>query len=132
VDWDLLAGFAWQPAEPGDDAPDPPVPAEVIALDGRDVEIEAELAPITWGEDSALGYVLTRAPNSCCLCVLPPFTEWIELLGGSPAELERRIFGRVRIRGVLVVGPQRDEWGYVRSFYRLREPRLVEDAASGE
>ncbi|MBL8897661.1 MAG: hypothetical protein JNM84_08535 [Planctomycetes bacterium] len=131
VDWELLAGFEWQPAEVGAETGDPEIPSAIAALDGREIEIEAELAPITWGEDSALGYVLTRTPNACCLCVLPPFPEWIELRGGSTAELERRIFGRVRVRGVLAVGPERDAWGYVRSFYRLREPRLVEQDSSG-
>jgi hypothetical protein len=132
VDWSELAAFAWEPAAPGDDRGDPPIPASVRELDGRLVEIEAELAPITWGEESSLGFVLTRDPQACCVCVLPPFPEWIELVGGDADLLALEIFGRVRMRGVLEVGPQRDAWGYVRSFYRLLDAELLADPPSGE
>lgn len=131
VDWALLGGFVWEPPDPDEERADPPVPEAVRALDGREVEIEAELAPVAWGEQAAIGYVLTRLPNACCVCVLPPFAEWIELEGLDEESAERRSFGRVRLRGRLSVGPRRDEWGYVRSLYRLRGAHFVDQAPSG-
>jgi hypothetical protein len=131
IDWALLGGFVWEPPDPEEERADPPLPEAVRALDGREVEIEAELAPVAWGEQAAIGYVLTRLPNACCVCVLPPFAEWIELEGLDEESAERRSFGRVRLRGRLSVGPRRDEWGYVRSLYRLSGARFADRAPSG-
>lgn len=126
VDWAELAGFEWLPADLDASRGDSPIPAAILALDGQEVELVAELAPIAWGEDAVRGYVLTRDPNACCVCVLPPFTAWIEITDIAAPEAEQRIFGTTRMRGRLSVGPRRDAYGYVRSLYRLSEARFVD------
>lgn len=126
IDWSMLSGFAWWPEDPDQPTSPPAIPHSVLALDGQEIEIEAELAPIVWGEDAIQGFVLTRAHNTCCVCVLPPFTEWIEILDIDHATAEQRIYATTRLRGRLSVGPVRDQFGYVRSFYRLSEARFID------
>ena len=94
------------------------IPAEVLAYDGREVEIEGFMLVSRFAHGQVLGFELSRHYMGCCFGRVPRLNEWVVI--DVPEGVEARIGATMRVRGQLEVGELAGEDGWVESVYRMR------------
>ena len=93
VDFNKLAGFSYDPADPWALTPakrEPTgVPAEIQALDGKRIAIIGLGLPLTWGKEGASEFLLTISEDACLFGATPRINEWImvTMVGGRTVEV---------------------------------------------
>jgi len=81
VDFYRLAAFFYDPDDPWAITPtaaDPsPIPAEILALDGREVSIVGLAMILDWQTEGVSEFILTIGEDACEFGVIPRVNEWI-------------------------------------------------------
>jgi len=130
VEFTKLAGFEYLvPDRPdtnqvaGSDIADKQIPAEVKALDKKQVSVVGYLMPLKEEEGKSTEFLLMRTQSSCCFGIAPTITELITVKAagaGVPTIMDELI----EIRGTLRVGTVRED-GYIVGVYRMEEGKYM-------
>ncbi|MBK9383689.1 MAG: DUF3299 domain-containing protein [Planctomycetes bacterium] len=101
------------------------IPAEILALKGKTVIVEGHMVPVSVKKGKVTLFVLSRYLEGCCFGQPAMMNEWVDVeMQGEGAEYIP--YGTILCTGVLDVGEQLDEYGYVRSIYRLKCTKVEE------
>jgi hypothetical protein len=101
------------------------IPAEILALKGKSVIVEGHMVPVSVKKGKVTLFVLSRYLEGCCFGQPAMMNEWVDVeMQGEGAEYIP--YGTILCTGVLDVGEQLDEFGYVRSIYRLKCTKVEE------
>ncbi len=122
--WDRLAGFTFEaPAyEQGqDDAAiiaqsRAQIPAEIAALDGRDVVLTGFMLPVRMDGGKVAEFLLVSDPMVCCYGAVPRVNEWVTVRLAEPIAAEMDV--PLAFAGKLRVGPVLDN-GYLTTIYEM-------------
>ncbi len=130
VEFTKLAGFEYLvPDTPdtnqvaGSDIADKQIPADVRALDKKQVSVIGYLMPLKEEEGKSTEFLLMRTQSSCCFGIAPTITELITVKAagqGVPTIMDDLI----EIRGTLRVGTVRED-GYIVGVYRMEEGKYM-------
>jgi hypothetical protein len=126
-----LGAFKYDPPVPplkGAAPPPPrpdPYPAHIKELDGRKVDLTGFMYPLRMEKGKIAEFLLMPTILSCCFADRVKMNEFVAILpaDGKPV----RFWTQVHVRGILEVGEEKDEDGWVLSCYRLKAD-LIEEA----
>ena len=93
------------------------IPADIRALDRRNVSVEGFIVPVDFEKDKMIEFILVQAPFGCCYGTPPQMHELIKVRVKSPG-ISPIPDGPVRLRGILRVGAEREN-GYLSCIYRM-------------
>jgi len=130
VGWETLAGFAY--AAPTYEADqdeaaivaeaDRQIPADVKALDGRDLTVTGFMLPVKMEGGKVVEFLLVSDPMVCCYGAIPKLNEWVSVRlaeGMDPVMDVPLAFG-----GAFKVGPVLED-GYLTAIYEMSGAKLV-------
>jgi hypothetical protein len=130
VEFAKLAGFDYLvPDTPdtnqvaGSDTADKQIPADVKALNKKQVSVVGYLLPLKEEKGKASEFLLMRTQSSCCFGIAPGLTEVITVKAagqGVPAIMDQL----VEIQGTLQVGTVRED-GYIVGVYRMDDGKFM-------
>ncbi|MBL8900940.1 MAG: DUF3299 domain-containing protein [Planctomycetes bacterium] len=101
------------------------IPAEILAMKDKTVIVEGHMVPVSVKKGKVTLFVLSRYLEGCCFGQPAMMNEWVDVeMQGEGAEYIP--YGTVLCTGTLDVGEQLDEYGYVRSIYRLKCTKVEE------
>jgi hypothetical protein len=95
-------------------------PEALRELDGTRAAIDGYMIPVDFANRKVTSFILSRYLANCCFGVMPRLDEWIEVDVLVEGGVDYVPFRVVRVTGELEVGEVLDDYGYVRSLYRLR------------
>lgn len=127
--FDDLASYTYEHPDPraiqeGAERPQQ-IPAEILALRGKTVIVEGHMVPVSVKKGKVTLFVLSRYLEGCCFGQPAMMNEWVDVeMEGEGAEYIP--YGTILCTGVLDVGEQLDEYGYVRSIYRMKCTKVEE------
>lgn len=80
LDFWFLAGFDYNPNDPFD--PSPPqvkgtIPANILALEGKKVEIYGNILPLDYDSSGTSSFILNASVDACGFGGVPRINEWI-------------------------------------------------------
>jgi hypothetical protein len=101
-------------------------PAPIRALDGARVAFDGYMVPVDFEERRVTSFILSRYLPGCCFGVMPRMDEWIEVEVLDEDGVEYFPYQIVRVTGAFEVGELLDDYGYVRSIYRIRADDVEE------
>ncbi len=103
-------------------------PAELKALDGKEISIVGYMIPGEIDQGNVLDFMLVRDLLGCCFGGTPMPDEWIDVTMEEDAEAEYRPYLPMRVTGILTLGGEQDEAGFALGVYRLKGSHVtVED-----
>lgn len=101
------------------------IPDEILALKGKTVTAEGHMVPVSVKKGKVTLFVLSRYLEGCCFGQPAMMNEWVDVeMAGDGADYFP--YGSILCTGVLDVGEQLDEYGYVRSIYRMKCTKVEE------
>jgi len=109
--WAELGGFKYTPKKT-------PVPARVLALKGRKVQLEGFMLPVDFSGRKVRTFILSRDQNACCFGIMPAFNEWLFVRMAPNRPTEVLMDRPITVYGVLDVGEE-VKGGQVTSLYRI-------------
>lgn len=95
-------------------------PEAVRQLDGLEVALDGYMVPVDFEDRMVTSFILSRYLPGCCFGVMPMMDEWVEVEVATEEGVEYLPYQIVRVVGTFEVGELLDDYGYVRSIYRLR------------
>lgn len=116
VSFSQLADFPYEVDELGRRLPNTKLPAEIAALDGKQVAVSGYLVPIEYDGDKVSSLILVRNQLLCCYGEEPKLNEWVWVSIDPPVDSVTDI--PVTLYGTLEASPDEEE-GQVISLYRL-------------
>jgi hypothetical protein len=124
-----LASYTYEHPDPRDlkEGAERPkqIPDEILALKGKTVIVEGHMVPVSVKKGKVTLFVLSRYLEGCCFGQPAMMNEWVDVeMQGDGAEYIP--YGTILCTGVLDVGEQLDQFGYVRSIYRLKCTKVEE------
>lgn len=123
VTFEQLADFEYWPTvlksaeNPADD--DGRIPEAVAALSGEPVAVTGFMLPLDLPFGGIKRFLLVRNQLMCCFGVPVGMNEWIEVTMKDDRSVKHTPDIPIRVRGVLEVGEQTDDEGWVISIYRM-------------
>jgi hypothetical protein len=101
-------------------------PEAVRGLDGARVAFDGYMVPVDFENRRVTSFILSRYLPGCCFGVMPRMDEWIEVAVKVEGGVEYVPYQVVRVIGTFEVGEVLDDYGYVRSIYRIRADEVDE------
>jgi len=101
-------------------------PAEVARLNGAHVAFDGYMVPVDFEDRRVTNFILSRYLPGCCFGVMPRMDEWIEVEVQIDGGVEYFPYQIVRVTGTFEVGEVLDDYGYVRSIYRIKADEVEE------
>lgn len=135
VSFEDLASFWYEPPDTKEVLKNPELkrddqfPAAIRAQDGKKVTIEGYVTPISIQKGRVTSFILGRYVANCCWGVMPEVNEWVDVTMPEGEGLEFIPYGTVLVTGSFEVGEIFDEYGYVRSVYRMKAESVLEPDA---
>ena len=132
VTFDELASFWYEAPEPEevvenpDFKPENQFPEFVREMDGQKVTLEGYVVPISIEKGRVKAFILSRYVANCCFGMMPELNEWVEVEMPDGKGLDFLPYGTVLTTGTMRVGEVFDEYGYIRSLYRVDAETVVE------
>ncbi len=130
VEFTKLAGFEYLvPDMPdtnqvaGSDTADKQIPADVKALNKKQVSVIGYLMPLKEEDGKSTEFLLMRTQSSCCFGIAPTITELITVKAagqGVPTIMDQLI----EIQGTLKVGTVRED-GYIVGVYQMDDGKYM-------
>jgi hypothetical protein len=130
VEFTKLAGFEYLvPDMPdtnqvtGSDTADKQIPADVKALNKKQVSVIGYLMPLKEEDGKSTEFLLMRTQSSCCFGIAPTITELITVKSagqGVPTIMDQLI----EIQGTLKVGTVRED-GYIVGVYQMDDGKFM-------
>jgi hypothetical protein len=100
-------------------------PPELLALDGQKVALDGFMNPLDFEGREVVSFLLSPYPPGCCFTGMPRYDELVDAMSATEGEtFQWYPYRALRATGVLRVGEQLDEYGYVLSIYRLEVEKL--------
>ena len=130
--FDQLASFWYEPPDVKDVLENPDLrndeqfPEFLRAQHGTKVTIEGYVTPISIEKGRVTAFILSRYVANCCFGMMPEINEWVDVTMPEGEGLEFIPYGTVLVTGEFEVGEVFDEYGYVRSVYRLQAEDVLE------
>ncbi len=128
--FEKLATFWYEPPDPDKDGPrksnNDQIPENVRALDGKKIVIEGYMIPISVDKGKVTSFILSRYFASCCFGQMPEMNEWIEVEVEGDSGIDYLPYGAVVCQGAFSVGEVLDDYGYVRSLFRMKATTVKE------
>lgn len=101
------------------------IPDEIAGLKGKVVTVEGHMVPVSVKQGKVTLFILSRYLDGCCFGQPAMMNEWVDVeMVGEGAEYIP--YGTILCTGTLDVGEQLDEYGYVRSIYRMKCTKVQE------
>lgn len=129
VDFKMLSSFQYY-------APDPNlpeekqrknrIPAEIVALSGKLVNMGGYMFPFNSKGGTVTSFYLARDPLACCFGRMPAINELIEVHMVDDEEVPIHTGIPVLVIGVLTVEERMDDFGYVNSIYTIDAEKVQE------
>ncbi len=94
-------------------------PAQIQALDGKDVAVEGYMIPVVWEETEVVEFMLVRDLLACCFGGAPQPDEWVSVKMPAGQGSEYFSFVPIVVRGVFHIAALEDEAGYAAGCYRM-------------
>lgn len=122
LDFWFLAGFDYNPAEPFDPSPKQAkgtIPAQILALQGKKVEIYGNILPMDYDSSGTSTFILNASVDACGFGGVPRINEWIYVTM-KPGQ-KARTYGagyEILVRGTFKVAEEIDR-GRVVSLYSM-------------
>jgi len=101
-------------------------PEAIRTLDGARVAFDGYMVPVDFENRRVTSFILSRYLPGCCFGVMPRMDEWIEIEVKIEGGVEYLPYQIVRVIGTFEVGESLDDYGYVRSIYRIRADEVDE------
>ena len=102
------------------------IPEAIQALDGKDVVVLGFLLPIEMDEGTVKRFLVTDGSFGCCFDEAPAINQYVDARALEGCQLTSAPMMACQVRGILTVGEERDETGYVTSIYRLAATEVEE------
>lgn len=115
---DALVGR--EPAD-GSEPPEtaPTFPAEIRALDGKDVALGGYMIPVEWNDAEVLEFMLVRDLLACCFGGAPQPDEWVQVRMDKGKGAHYFPFVPVIVHGRLKISGMADAAGYAVGCYSM-------------
>ncbi|MCZ6598663.1 MAG: DUF3299 domain-containing protein [Planctomycetota bacterium] len=94
-------------------------PEKIQGLHGLEVAMDGYMVPVDFEDRRVKSFILSRYLPGCCFGVMPLMDEWVEVAVADEEGVEYHPFQIIRVKGRFEVGELVDDYGYVRSIYRL-------------
>ena len=112
------------------------IPAYVKTYEGRKVELDGYMMPLTMKDGMVTKFLLMQNQSSCCYGVVPQMNEWVEVdMASRPVKDLMDVV--IRVSGTFHVGEVRTPKGLLSGIYRMDgeklevpEPEFEADAAA--
>ena len=133
VSWTELGSFWYEGPAPelvlGASPPDPMegIPEPVKALHGQRVTVRGFIEAIDVRRGRVQMFLVQRMAPGCCFTDWPELTDWVEARLPEGEGLEFIPYGTALVTGQIEVGAEFDEYGYVRSLYRMEADEVSEE-----
>ena len=101
-------------------------PERIQALNGVRAAFDGYMVPVDFSNRKVTSFILSRYVAGCCFGAMPRLDEWVEVQVGIEGGVDYIPFQAVRVTGPFEVGEVLDDYGYVRSLYRMKA-ESVED-----
>ncbi len=101
-------------------------PEAVLKLNGTEVAMDGYMVPVDFEDRKVTSFILSRYLPGCCFGVMPMMDEWIEVEVLEEEGVDYFPFQIVRVTGEFEVGEVLDDYGYVRSIYRIQAEKVEE------
>ncbi len=95
-------------------------PEGIRALQGVRAAFDGYMVPVDFADRKVTSFILSRYLAGCCFGAMPRMDEWVEVAVEVPGGVDYVPFQVVRVVGTFEVGEVLDDYGYVRSIYRMR------------
>lgn len=103
--------------DPEDDSEE--MPESITQLDGKRVAIEGYMLPMEWKRKQVISFMLVRDMAGCCFGGMPQPDEWIDVSFPEGKGCDYYPYIPVLVTGVLTVGGELDDLGYVTGAYSI-------------
>ena len=98
---------------------------ELLALDGQKVALDGFMNPLDFEGREVVSFLMSPYPPGCCFTGMPRYDELVDSYSTTEGETFKWYpYRALRATGILRVGEQLDEYGYVLSIYRLEVEKL--------
>lgn len=94
-------------------------PAQVQALDAKEVALEGYMIPVVWEETEVVEFMLVRDLLACCFGGAPQPDEWVSVKMPAGQGSEYFSFVPIVVQGVFHISALEDEAGYAAGCYRM-------------
>lgn len=94
-------------------------PAQIQALDGKEVALEGYMIPVVWEETEVVEFMLVRDLLACCFGGAPQPDEWVSVKMPAGQGSEYFSFVPIVVQGVFRIAALEDEAGYAAGCYRM-------------
>ncbi|MEM7305347.1 MAG: DUF3299 domain-containing protein [Planctomycetota bacterium] len=101
-------------------------PEHLQQLDGERAALDGYMVPVDFEERKVTSFILSRYLPGCCFGVMPLMDEWVEIEVLVEGGVDYFPFQTVRVMGEFEVGEVLDDYGYVRSIYRMKSNSVEE------
>lgn len=100
-------------------APAPTFPAEIRALDGKDVALGGYMIPVEWNDAEVLEFMLVRDLLACCFGGAPQPDEWVQVRMEKGKGAHYFPFVPVIVHGRMTISGMADAAGYAVGCYSM-------------
>jgi hypothetical protein len=116
---DALVGRGGATADESGAAAAPDFPAEIRALDGKDVALGGYMIPVDWNDAEVLEFMLVRDLLACCFGGAPQPDEWVQVRMEKGKGAHYFPFVPVIVHGRLKISGMADAAGYAVGCYSM-------------
>ena len=96
----------------------PEIPAEVRALDGKNVAITGFMNPVRFDREGVSEFLLVKDILGCCFGATPRMNHWIRVRMKEGKRAKFYAYDQLTVLGKLEVSEELED-GYVMSIYRM-------------
>ena len=96
----------------------PEIPAEVRALDGKEVAITGFMNPVRFDREGVSEFLLVKDILGCCFGATPRMNHWIRVRMKEGKRAKFYAYDQLTVLGKLDVSEELED-GYVMSIYRM-------------
>ena len=100
-------------------------PEVIAAQNNRVVQLQGYMIAVDFVDGTVGSFVLARFPPGCCFGATPVFDEWVDARPGPGGVTQRSGYEPLAVTGILEVGEELGQEGFVRSLFRLREAEVT-------
>jgi hypothetical protein len=121
IDFQFLSNWTFEVEDETGEIRQNPIPKVIRSAHGKQITIEGFIIPIEVKEGKVKAFLLSRVPIVCCWGDGPKTNEyiWVRIPEDSKG-LKGIPYGPAKISGILEVGEERDEEGYILSLFRMK------------
>ena len=101
-------------------------PEHLQELHGAQARMDGYMVPVDFEDKKVTSFILSRYLPGCCFGVMPLLDEWVEIEVVIEGGVDYFPYQIVRVSGEFEVGELLDDYGYVRSIFRMKAEKVEE------